>query len=115
VGQDARAGARARRGELAVLHTVGASPQALGRSVMVEQVVVAGLAVGVATTASMGLSLVITPEGAVPVPPPRLVLPGVELVAVPLVLLVAAVVLGAVMAGQVRRDVAAQALRIGQE
>jgi predicted lysophospholipase L1 biosynthesis ABC-type transport system permease subunit len=118
---DSQARAAGRRRELAVLHTLGASPTGLGTSMVVEQGLLAGLAVaagaavGVATAATMGTALVITPEGAVPVPVPRLVLPVEELVAVPAGLFLAAVGLGALVAWRTRRRVAAQVLRIGDE
>ena len=118
---DSRARAVSRRRELAVLYTLGASPTGLGASMVVEQGMLAGLAVGagaavgVATAATMGTALVITPEGAVPVPVPRLVLPAEELVAVPVGLFLAAVCLGALVAWRTRHKVAAEVLRIGDE
>jgi hypothetical protein len=118
---DSRATAVRRQRELAVLHTLGTSPPALVRALVVEQAVlaglgvVAGLLVGVGVAAAMGPSLVLTSAGSVPVPEPLLALsPG--LLALPTAgLLVVAVALGAVVARQARREVIAGALRIGED
>jgi hypothetical protein len=118
---DSRATAVRRRRELAVLHTLGTAPRMLARALVVEQAVlaglgvVAGLAVGVAVAAAMAPSLVLTAAGAVPVPAPLLSLASLPL-AVPTVgLLVVAVLLGALVARRARREVAAGALRIGED
>lgn len=118
---DSRATAVRRRRELAVLHTLGTAPPALARALVVEQAVLSGLGVaagalvGVAVAATMGPSLVLTPAGQAPVPEVLLALPAGQ-VAVPMVsLLAAAVGLGALVAGRARREVAAGALRIGED
>lgn len=118
---DSRSNAVRRRQELAVLHTLGVAPGALARALVVEQVVLAGLgvvagvAVGLGVAVATGPSLVLTPAGTAPVPPVLLVVTP-ELVAAPAVgLLLAAVVLGAVVARRARREVRAGALRIGEE
>jgi hypothetical protein len=118
---DSRANAVRRHRELAVLHTLGVSPAGLARALVVEQAVLAGLgvvagvAVGVAVAAAMGTSLVLTPAGAVPVPVPLLALSPAQAAAPAAGLWVVAVVLGAVVARRARRDVAAGALRIGED
>jgi hypothetical protein len=118
---DARANAVGRRRELAVLHTLGTSPGGLARSLVVEQAVLAGLgvvagvAVGVGVAAAMGTSLVLTSAGAVPVPEPLLTLVPEQLSAPTVGLFVVAVVLGALVARRARREVAAGALRIGED
>lgn len=118
---DSRATAVRRQRELAVLHTLGTSPPALVRALVVEQAmlaglgVAAGLLVGLGVAAAMGPSLVLTPAGAVPVPEPLLAV-SPQLVALPTAgLLVVAVGLGAVVARRARREVVAGALRIGED
>ena len=118
---DSRANAVRRRRELAVLHTLGTSPGGLARSLVVEQAVLAGLgvvagvAVGVGVAAAMGTSLVLTPAGAVPVPAPLLRLVPEQLATPTVGLFVVAVLLGALVARRARREVAAGALRIGED
>ena len=118
---DSRASAVGRRRELAVLHTLGASPAGLARALVVEQAVLAGLgviagvAVGVGVAAAMGTSLVLTPAGAVPVPVPLLALSPARFAAPSIGLWVVAVVLGGLVARRARREVAAGALRIGED
>lgn len=118
---DSRATAVRRRRELAFLHTLGTSPSALARALVVEQVllaglgVLAGIGVGAGVAMTMGPSLVMTPTGAVPTPPPlasfdvgRFVLPA-------LALLVIALVLAMLIARRARSEFAAGALRIGED
>jgi hypothetical protein len=118
---DSQATAVRRRRELAVLHTLGTSPAGLARALVVEQAVLAGLGVtagalvGVAVAAAMGTSLVLTPGGAVPVPEPLLSLSPAQFAAPTLGLFAAAVGLGALVARRARREVAAGALRIGED
>jgi hypothetical protein len=121
LGLDSRVTAAARRRELAVLHTLGAAPRGLAGALVVEQAVLAGLgvlagaAVGVGVAAVTGTSLVLTPDGAVPVPPPLLTIPPAT-VAVPAAgLLALAAALGALTAWRIRREAVAGALRIGEE
>jgi hypothetical protein len=118
---DSRATAVQRQRELAVLHTLGTTPPALARALVVEQATLAGLGVaagavaGLAVAAAMGTSLVLTPIGEVPVPPPLLTV-SPPLVAAPTFgLLLVAVALGALVARRARREVAAGALRIGED
>jgi len=118
---DSRATAVRRRRELAVLHTLGTSPGGLARALVVEQAVLAGLgvlaglAVGVAVAAAMGTSLVLTSAGAVPVPAPLLSFSPAQFAAPTLGLFAVAVGLGALVARRARREVAAGALRIGED
>ncbi len=118
---DARANAVRRGRELAVLHTLGASPPALARALVVEQAVLAGLgviagvAVGIAVSATMGTSLVLTPTGAVPVPEPLLTLTPSLFLLPTAGLFMVAVALGALVARRARRDIVAGALRIGED
>jgi predicted lysophospholipase L1 biosynthesis ABC-type transport system permease subunit len=118
---DSRANAVRRRRELAVLHTLGVSPAGLARALVVEQAVLAGLgvvagvAVGIGVAAAMGTSLVLTPAGAVPVPEPLLTLSPAQFAAPTAGLWVVAVLLGALVARRARREVAAGALRIGED
>ncbi|MPZ27381.1 MAG: FtsX-like permease family protein [Micromonosporaceae bacterium] len=118
---DSRATAVRRRRELAVLHTLGTSPAGLARALVVEQAVLAGLGVaagvlvGVGVTAAMGTSLVLTAAGAVPVPAPLLTLSPAQFAAPTLGLFAVAIGLGALVARRARREVAAGALRIGED
>jgi hypothetical protein len=118
---DARASAVRRGRELAVLHTLGASPPMLARALVIEQAVLAGLgvlagvAVGLAAAATMGTSLVLTPTGGVPVPEPLLTLRPTLLLLPTAGLFVVALVLASVVARRARRDIVAGALRIGAD
>jgi hypothetical protein len=118
---DSRATAVRRRRELAVLHTLGTPPSGLARALVVEQAVLAGLGVaagvlvGLAVAAAMGTSLVLTGAGVAPVPEPLLTLSPIQFAAPPLGLFAVAVTLGAVVARRARREVAAGALRIGED
>lgn len=117
---DARATALRRSGEMAVLHTLGASPGSLARALVVEQSVLAGLgvlagaAVGFAVAALLAPSLVPTASGTRPVPEPLLTVPATVLLPA-VVLFVVALVTGAAVARRTRRDVVAGLLRIGQD
>jgi hypothetical protein len=118
---DSRATAVRRRRELAVLHTLGTSPSGLARALVVEQAVLAGLGVaagvlvGVAVAAGMGTSLVLTGAGTVPVPEPLLTLSPAQFAAPTFGLFAVAIGLGAVVARRARREVAAGAMRIGED
>ena len=118
---DSRATAVRRRRELAVLHTLGTPPAGLTRSLLTEQAVLAGLGVvvgllvGWVVAAAMGTSLVLTPTGEVPLPAPRLVAAPAQLIAPTLGLFLVTVGLGALVARRARREVAAGALRIGED
>jgi hypothetical protein len=118
---DSRATAVRRQRELAVLHTLGASPGGLARALVVEQAVLAGLGVacgvlvGTGVAAAMAPSLVLTATGAVPVPAPLLVISVVQFAAPTVGLFAVAIALGALVARRVRRDVVTRALRIGED
>lgn len=117
---DSRATAVQRRRELAVLHTLGASPSVLARALTAEQALLAGLGVaagalvGLLVAAVMAPSLVLTPAGEVPLPVPVLALSLPQLAAPTLGLFIAAAVLGGLVAYRARREIAAGALRIGE-
>lgn len=118
---DSRATAVRRRGELAVLHTVGTGPRVLARSLMVEQAVLAGLGVaagllaGLGVAVVMGPSLVLTAAGGVPVPVPVWSGSPVLFGGLAAGLFGVAVVQGGLVARRARREVAAGPLRIGED
>jgi hypothetical protein len=74
IAADARATAQHRSVELAVLHTLGAGPRLLARSMVIEQALLAGLGavtglvVGLVVAAAMVPLLVLTPAAGRPVP-----------------------------------------------
>ncbi|GAA4602310.1 ABC-type lipoprotein release transport system permease subunit [Actinoplanes octamycinicus] len=74
IAADARATARHRSVELAVLHTLGAGPRLLARSLIIEQALLAGLGalaglgVGLLVAAAMAPLLVLTPAAGRPQP-----------------------------------------------
>lgn len=78
VAVDVRATARRRLGELAVLHTLGATPRLLARALVTEQGflaglgVTAGLTVGIGVAATMAPLVILTPSAARPLPEPLL-------------------------------------------
>ena len=118
---DARSTALRRSGEMAVLHTLGASPNALARALVVEQALLAGLGVlsgllvGIAVAAAMAPALVLTAAARAPVPPALLVVPPTETGLPALALLLVALLLGAVVARRTRREVVTGLLRMGTE
>jgi hypothetical protein len=118
---DSRATAVQRRRELAFLHTLGTSPPTLARALVVEQAllaglgVLAGIAVGVGVAATMGPSLVMTSTGAVPIPEPLASFDVVPFAVPTLGLLVVALLLAMLIARRARRELAAGALRIGED
>jgi ABC-type lipoprotein release transport system permease subunit len=118
---DSRATAVGRRTELAVLHTLGTSPAAVTSALVVEQAVLAGLgvaagiAVGLGVAAAMAASLVLTLAGTVPLPEPLVTVATDQLAAYAVGLFVVAVLLGAFVARRARRELAAGALKIGDE
>ena len=112
IAVDARATARSRAGELAVLHTMGSPPRLLARALVAEQAVLAGLGVaaglviGVLVAWTMGPLLVLTPEAARPVPDPVLVADPI-LIGVPVAgLLLVAVGLAGAVAARAQRNLA---------
>jgi hypothetical protein len=121
IAVDVRATARQRASELTVLHTLGAGPRLLARSLVAEQTFLAGMGVlvgvgvGVAVSATMAPLVILTPAAEQPVPAPLLEIAWwpVGLTATGLLLL--ALGLSGVGAWSVRRRLAAVQLRIGDE
>ncbi|MQA24692.1 MAG: FtsX-like permease family protein [Micromonosporaceae bacterium] len=113
IAVDARATARSRASELAVLHTMGSPPRMLARALVVEQAVLAGLGVaaglviGVAVAWTMGPLLVLTPDAARPVPTPVLIADPVLIGAPAAGLMLVALGLAAAAATASRRGLAA--------
>lgn len=121
IAVDIRATTRRRVNELAVLHTLGASPRLLARSLIAEQTflagigVLVGLLVGVAVAATLAPLVILTPAADRPVPEPLLevVWPPVGATAAGLLLLTLA--LSSLVAVAVRQRLVAAQLRIGDE
>ncbi|WP_149100725.1 FtsX-like permease family protein [Actinoplanes teichomyceticus] len=121
IAADARATARHRAVELAVLHTLGAGPRLLARSLVVEQALLAGLGalaglgVGLLVAATMAPLLVLTPAAARPVPDalPQ-VLWGRTLGSAALLVAVALAV-SVITAGSATRRLPAARLRLGAD
>ncbi|GGM27223.1 FtsX-like permease family protein [Micromonospora yangpuensis] len=110
---------RQRSTEFAVLHTLGATPRLLARTLLTEQAFLAGAGVGVgllvgalvgATTAPL---VIVTPTAGRPVPEPAFELPWLPVGATALGLLLAALVGSALVAAGIRHRVAVARLRIG--
>ncbi|MEV1290300.1 FtsX-like permease family protein [Micromonospora sp. NPDC049679] len=118
---DVWATARRRLAELTVLHTLGATPRLLARSLIAEQAFLAGigvavgLLVGVAVAATVAPLVILTQSAARPVPPAALVLPWGPLTATAVGLLAVAMVLSGLIAMTARQRVAAAQLRIGAD
>jgi hypothetical protein len=119
LGVDIWATARRRVGELAVLHTLGATPRLLARALLAEQAflagigVIVGLLVGAGVGATMAPLVILTPSAGRPVPAPTFELPWVPVGAIAVGLLVVALVLGGLVATTIRQRVAAAQLRMG--
>jgi hypothetical protein len=118
---DARATARRRVGELAVLHTLGAGPRLLARSLIAEQTFLAGtgvavgLLVGIGVAAAMAPLVILTPAAGRPVPEPLLEIAWAPATATAVAVLAAALGMSALIATTMRRRVAATQLRIGDD
>jgi predicted lysophospholipase L1 biosynthesis ABC-type transport system permease subunit len=116
---DARATARRRSGELAVLHTLGAGPRTLARSLVAEHGVLAGVGlivgvlVGIGVAATLAPLVILTSSGSRPVPTPLLHVPWVPVLLSAAMLAVATLALSALTALTVRRRLAAMQLRVG--
>jgi FtsX-like permease family len=121
IAVDVRATARRRATELAVLHTLGASPRLLARALIAEQAFLAGLGVlvgagvGIGVAATMAPLVVLTPTAERPVPAPLLEVSWLPVAATAAVLLLLALALSALVARVVRRRLAATQLRIGEQ
>jgi hypothetical protein len=119
LGVDVWATARRRIGELAVLHTLGATPPLLARALLAEQAFLAGigvtvgLVVGGVVGATMAPLVILTPSAGRPVPEPAFELPWAPIGAIAAGLLVVALALGGLVAGTIRQRVAVAQLRMG--
>ncbi|GAA3743750.1 ABC transporter permease [Plantactinospora mayteni] len=118
---DVRATARRRVTELAVLHTLGAGPRLLARSLLVEQAflagigVLVGLGVGIGVAATMAPLVVLTPSAERPVPAPLLDVAWLPATGTAAVLLLLALALSGLTAATMRQRLAAAQLRIGED
>jgi hypothetical protein len=116
---DARATARRRAGELAVLHTLGAGPRLLARALIAEQTFLAGLGVAVGLLVGVGVAAVVaplvilTPAAGRPVPEPLLHIAWGRATATAGIVLLAALAMSALIAVTMRQRMAAAQLRIG--
>ncbi|WP_460844998.1 FtsX-like permease family protein [Phytohabitans suffuscus] len=121
IGVDIRATARRRVGELAVLHTLGASPRLLSRSLVAEQTflagvgVLVGLVVGIGVAATMAPLVILTPAAGRPVPEPLLTVVWSPVGATAGGLLLLTLVLSASVALAARQRLIAAQLRIGAD
>ena len=121
VAVDVRATTRRRTAELAVLHTLGAAPRLLARSLLVEQAMLAGfgalagLLAGVLVAAAMAPLLVLTPAAARPVPAPLLAIDWPRAAGTGVFLVLLALGLTALAAHGLRRRLAAARLTVGPD
>jgi hypothetical protein len=121
IAADARATARHRSVELAVLHTLGAGPRLLARSLVVEQALLAGLGalaglgVGLLVAAAMAPLLVLTPDAARPVPDALLQILWGRTVGSAAVLVAVALAVSATTAFSATRRLPATRLRLGED
>jgi hypothetical protein len=118
---DVRATARRRVNELAVLHTLGAGPRLLARSLIVEQGflagigVLVGLGVGIAVAATMAPLVILTPSAERPVPAPLLNITWLPVGGTAVLLLLVALGLSGLTAATMRHRLTAAQLRIGED
>jgi hypothetical protein len=121
IAVDVRATARRRATELAVLHTLGAGPRLLARSLIAEQAFLAGMGVlvgagiGIVVAATMAPLVILTPAAERPVPAPSLQIAWLPVGATAAGLLLLALALSGLVARVVKRRFAAAQLRIGEE
>ncbi|MFC7533356.1 FtsX-like permease family protein [Actinoplanes sp. GCM10030250] len=121
IAADARATARRRAGELAVLHTLGAGPRLLARSLVVEQAFLAGvgslagLTVGLLVAGAMAPLLVLTPAAVRPVPEPVLQIGWLPTLGSVALLVSIALALSAATATSAARRLPATRLRLGAD
>jgi predicted lysophospholipase L1 biosynthesis ABC-type transport system permease subunit len=118
---DVRATARRRVTELAVLNTLGAGSRLLARTLVVEQLflagvgVLVGLVVGIGVAATMAPLVILTPAAATPVPPPDLAVPWLPVLGTAIGLLVVAPAVSALVASGLRQRLVAARLRMGAD
>jgi predicted lysophospholipase L1 biosynthesis ABC-type transport system permease subunit len=116
-----RANAGRRGSEYAVLRALGASPRLLARSLVAEQVflagtgVLTGLAVGLGVAAALAPLVVLSPAAARPVPEPLLAVAWLPVAASAAALFLLAVGLSALVAATVRRRLVAADIRLEVE
>jgi hypothetical protein len=121
IAVDVRATARRRATELAVLHTLGAGPRLLARSLVAEQAFLAGMGVlvgagiGIGVAATMAPLVILTPAAERPVPAPLLQIAWWPVATTAAGLLLLALALSGLVARVVKRRFAAAQLRIGDE
>ncbi|BCY07718.1 FtsX-like permease family protein [Actinoplanes sp. L3-i22] len=121
IAADARATARHRSVELAVLNTLGAGPRLLARSMIVEQALLAGLGalaglgVGLLVAAAMAPLLVLTPAARRPVPDALLEVLWGRTVGSAVLLVVIALGVSAITAVSATRRLPASRLRLGED
>ncbi|WP_320064696.1 FtsX-like permease family protein [Micromonospora sp. RTGN7] len=119
LGVDVWATARRRIGELAVLHTLGATPRLLARALLAEQTFLAGIGVGVGllvgavVAATMAPLVVLTRAADRPVPEAAFALPWLPVAGTALGLLLAALAFSTAIATGIRQRAAAAQLRMG--
>ncbi|WP_436520225.1 ABC transporter permease [Actinoplanes sp. HUAS TT8] len=121
IAADARATARHRSVELAVLNTLGAGPRLLARAMIVEQALLAGLGalaglgVGLLVAAAMAPLLVLTPSARRPVPDAILEVLWGRTVGSAALLIAIALAVSAVTAVAATRRLPASRLRLGED
>ncbi|WP_045745567.1 ABC transporter permease [Actinoplanes rectilineatus] len=121
IAADARATARRRAVELSVMHTLGAGPGLLARSLVVEQAflaglgALAGLGVGLLVAGAMAPLLVLTPAAARPVPEPVLAVGWLPTIGSAVLLVLIALGLSALSASAAARRLPASRLRLGAD
>ncbi|MFC7764311.1 FtsX-like permease family protein [Catellatospora bangladeshensis] len=121
VAVDVRATARRRVAELAVLNTLGATPNLLARALMIEQAFLAGLGVAVGLVVGMlvarttGPLVILTPSASRPVPPALTTTDWPPVLATAAVLLAITLVMAGLVATTMRQRLAAAQLRIGAD
>jgi hypothetical protein len=121
VAVDVRATSRRRVAELAVLHTLGATPRLLARALIVEQAflaglgVLVGLVVGIGVAATMAPLVILTPTADRPIPVPLLHLDWPPVLGLAAGLLALAMLLAGLVATSLRQRLAAAQLRIGAD
>ncbi len=121
VAVDVRATARRRVAELAVLNTLGATPNLLARALMIEQAFLAGLGVAVGLVVGMlvarttGPLVILTPSASRPVPPALTTTDWPPVLGTAAALLAITLVMAGLVATTMRQRLAAAQLRIGAD
>ncbi|BBH70941.1 hypothetical protein ACTI_76260 [Actinoplanes sp. OR16] len=121
IAADSRATAARRAGELAILHTLGAGPRLLARSLVIEQAFLAGvgaltgLGVGLLVAGAMAPLLILTPTAVRPVPVPVLDVAWLATTGSVALLVAIALALSAITAASAARRLPAARLRLGAD